>query len=278
MSERDEKLSSLSHTTRKKALQLSRWIASDESFQKANLLGDVFETGRSQERQNELVRQGNSWIGRSPHQNGTAFDLVLCYKLFKPLRITKFFWDNSKFYERLQEKAHELGLFSYGLVYKKDAFHFELPIIWQPESDCYAYAVINALRWKDTEWRRLGKSVAAVRAERLQQYTKKKNLGGTLQVAKDLLWICDFEEVEPEDIENTGCYVVQTRNVFLGDDKVAKQKERVRVGQGIAGHATAVAEKDKKGIWTLNSHEKTYPAQYCISDFSQISKAYKIII
>lgn len=280
MSDRNSKLSALTPTTRKKVLQLSRWVAGHPDFRKAGLSLEVFETGRTAERQRELYRAEKSWVKKSPHQNGTAADLVLCVKAFRPLRIPRFYWDNSKYYRMLSERADSIGLCSYGLSYGYDIFHFELPAIWQPESDCFAYSVVNALRWRSADWRRLDKQAAAARAEQLQQLSKTHSLKGTLTVAKSLKWIIDFEEVDTLEVNNEDCFVCQTRSRYIGKDRIKKQLKRIDDGKGLASHATAIAEK-VGGLVMINSHAPgTYPGQYTITpeNYGEVSKVFKIIL
>lgn len=277
------KQSALTPTTRKMAMQLIRAINKDPEFRKAKLYGHIFETRRTQSRQNKLFQEGKSWVRKSPHQNGSAFDLVLCYKKFKPLRITKIFWDNSIFYSRIAEMANEIGLYSYGLVYKKDAFHFELPLIWQPESDCFAYAIINALRTHDAGWRIMKKENARQCAERLQEIaykihsqetTTNHSLFATLSAAKSLGWILDFSEINPSEVTNTMCCVCQTRRKNLGGEGWVKIYEMINEGKGIPSHATAIKKQTRDGLVIFNSHSNI--AEYVISDYSSILKTYKI--
>ena len=281
---RDNRLSSLCPTLRKITLCLGRYCNANEEFRLARRKIDAFETGRSKERHAELIRQKKTWVDVSMHQNGSAVDFVICKKFLT--KVVKYYWDKDHLYDVLMEAADRFGLCSYGLTYGVDIYHFELPIIWQPESDCFAYAVINALRWKSRKWRLMEKKDAAREAEVLQAESKTRTLEGILDIAKKFGWIKDFEEVEPENIEGTGCYVVQTRNRYLGKNRTQKIKRMIKKGEGIPGHATAVAEKDHRtgGILTLNSHGPnrsgnfTYPAQYLITNLSKISKAYKIIL
>jgi len=273
----EKRLSQLSPTTMKLALQLCRAINGHNEIRKAGLMAHIFETKRTQERQNELFKQGKSWVKRSTHQNGSAFDLVLVYKAFKPLRITRFFWDSSSHYKIIQKLAHNLGLYSYGLVYNQDAFHFELPLIWQPESDCFAYAVVNALRWNDAAWRMYGKAEAKDFAEVLQRDTTKKyNLKGVLEAAEAKGWIKGFKQIDISDATNDMCCVCQTKHTYLGDDKWDKINEMVRQGRGIPSHSTAIGKITKKGVVILNSHYNL--AEYVIEDTSYIYRTYQIFL
>jgi len=261
-------------------MQLIRAINAHPKFRAAGLYAHILETKRTQARQNELIREGKSWIKYSPHQNGSAFDLVLCYKGFKPLRITKFFWNNSPFYDLIAEMATDIGLYSYGLVYKKDAFHFELPLIVQPESDCYAYAVINALRMRKRRWREMTKEDAAACAEALQAAAKSHTLKATLTAARDKGWITGFSKLDNTlDVDNDGCFVCQTRRRPLGKNPWGKNgsiTKSMEAGKGIPGHGTAIAGWHNGGLRIMNSHRNL--AEYLITDFSDIMKIYKIIL
>lgn len=280
MKERQHHLSGLTHTMSRKVRQLCRWAEGNEEFNKEGLHVDVFETIRTQERQNQLIKDGVSWVKKSTHQLGLAADIVICRKSKDLKIITEYLWSDSPYYKMLAKKADEIGLCSYNLTYGRDVYHFELPAIWQPESDCYAYSVVNAMRLGSSKWRQAGKNYCADIAEEIQEKSTEHNIRGTLEAAKSLGYIKDFIEVEPEEITNDGQFVCQTKTGYLGPNKVQAQLDRIAAGKGIRGHATAVAEVMGDNIWMLNSHERTYPAQYAISksNWGEIMKAYRVVL
>jgi len=259
-------------------MQLIREINKNPILRRAGLMARIFETGRTEERQAKLRQQGKSWIKRSPHQYGSAFDLVLCYKAFKPLRITRFFWNDSEYYDIVSQIAVELGLYSYGVAYGKDVFHFELPTINQPASDCFAYAPINALRAGSNSWRTQTKKQAMIDAEILQiKAGRRHTLAATLDAAQALGWIKSYEEVDILDVDNEGCFVLQTRKRPLGNNPWGldgKITEHLEAGKGIPGHAVAVRGWYNGKLQILNSHYNL--PYYEMWDFSEVMKVFKI--
>lgn len=252
-------------------------------MRKAGLKGDVFETLRTEERQEYLIKNGKSWTKHSEHIVGAAFDLVLAEKW--QARVLRYIWSVREEYEEVNDAAIDIGLFSMGEAYKKDLYHYELPRIVQDAGNCFAFAVINCLAFHSPIFRVIPKEERFYMAKRIEIEMTGKSVIYALKAAVKLGYINKYTRISKENREDRSWWnnqkgpIVISQKRILGIVKTGRWREilkRVKLGQGITGHAVAFMYSDQEGLNLLNSHY-TIP-EYVLSDLGQIQGAYKITI
>lgn len=232
-----------------------------------------------------------SWLShpnQSMHYKKLAFDAVVTPDLWQ--EVTRFLWDArgeyKTLYSQLSDIAIEEGLRSFHASYNQDSFHFELPIVFQPDNigACQSFAVINAIQKISSSWRRLPKYVCEEGAMMIHWKLKKRHLlqslENSLKVAKELGYIKGYEEISFTELKNThydgiyyrlgkysgapniditeivkltgneGIVISQKKDYSIPKDR----KESVELGKGIQQHAYSLDFVDGKGYHMRNSH------------------------
>lgn len=271
--ERNNKISALEYTAQKKVLQFSRAISKHLLFRSLGIKGEVFETGRTKERQRELLRTKKTWTMDSYHLNGLAFDVVLSIK--KQGVVQKYIWENfykgKKIYDVLSKLGLKVGLRSLGYTHKQDYFHFEMPQVFQRNAPhCYGYAIVNCIQKHSKKWRSETKTVCSLRASNIVDYIEEyrllKGVPGALEAAKYLGYIKSYSHFDPRDVTdweslNGRKLIISQKRKIMGSSssrRWKKHKENISRGFGIFNHCAVFSFYESGKLWLINSHQE-YP-------------------
>jgi len=231
-----------------------------------------------------------SWLTKpqyTMHYQRVAFDLVLAKKLGRKFTdlIWSRFYQGENLYARVGAIATDVGFRSFESSYQADSFHFELPIVMQPEDvgSCFAFSLINAKQKIEKSWRVKKKDECWKVANKL--YLDHKAIGGShprdvfpLAVEKGI--ITGFERVSIEDRKDHSFWKKNARKgvvIFQRQRATSKSRlENIQEGKGIEGHAYVYDSYDHntKGLWCRNSHSDV--AMFLLTDLSVIGAAYII--
>lgn len=213
-----------------------------------------------------------------------AFDLVLKKNI---KGYWKHLWGGQEWEMELIRTVAKIGqrngLRNLGEVYNWDHFHFELPMVRQPEVDCFGYVIMSSLAMHDEYYRGRPEASLAKLAEQIQGTRKVGNVRDSLEKAKKMGLIRSWEKVDHRDFEE-----LKKENRPL----IVSQKFRVGInnwndllpyilkGQGEPRHTIAVCPKRWKGrnegLWCMNTQKEVYT--YCISDPELIQAVYTYTI
>ena len=227
-----------------------------------------------------------SWLShpnRSAHYKRIAIDMVVTPNLTQ--RVKDIWWDSAvayhDAYSHLADIAIDLGFRSFKASYNVDAYHFELPLVMQPDTigACQSFAVINALQKISAKWRRKTKEEcfdAAMKIyKEIKRQKKKQHLSVSLEIAYKFGYIQGYLEFDKEDLDlesfkKQGIVIAQRYNL-----KLKRNKEKyLAEGMGIAAHAYCF-DSYRDGVYYMRNSHYNHPT-FEMTDLSQIEKIYII--
>ncbi len=278
-------LSLLRRLAFKRYFLVKKAVQKDPLFRECGASIKITETGREEARQRALYREGKTWVKKSRHQIGCAFDIVPVKG--KGKRIDEYLWNEKKLYTRMAEIAVECGMRNLGISYGSDFYHCEIPQIWQEGKTCFAYVVINALQQVSEKHRRMKIGELELMAKMIEETIKVRKLTpsvrSALTVSKDLGFIHDFKKIDvPQTTTewrtmNGRCLIISQKYKTARTKKLRERlkKEWMDKGLGVPQHTVAFGGCDN-AILCVNSWEEL--PTYEIYSFTGIGALYEVFL